>query len=95
MAVNKETFGKIAKDLEPVGTVLKVGAAFFTCATAGVGFFKTIHDLVKKAKSAKDGEEINLYELGDTEEKLEPIVPEEVDDEDFGNLFGGSKEEVE
>lgn len=95
MAVNKETFGKFAKDLEPVGTVLKVVGAGFTCITAGIGTFMKCRELWKAAKSAKDGEEIDLEELGNNDEKLEPIVPEEVDDEDFGNLFGENKEEVE
>lgn len=96
MAVNfKEAFGKFAKEMEPVGTVLKVFGAGFTCITAGIGTYMKCRELWKAAKSAKDGEEINIYELDDTEEELEPIVPEEVDDEDFGNLFGGSKEEVE
>ena len=92
MAVNKETFGKFAKDLEPVGTVLKVVGAGFTCITAGIGTYMKCRELWKAAKNAKDDEEINLEELGNTEEKHEPIVPEEVDDEDFGNLFGAKKD---
>ena len=92
MAVNKETFGKFAKDLEPVGTVLKVVGAGFTCLTAGIGTFMKVRELIKAAKNAKDGEDIDLEELGNTDEKLEPIVPEEVDDEDFGNLFGAKKD---
>lgn len=92
MAVNKEAFGKFAKDLEPVGTVLKVVGAGFTCLTAGIGTFMKVRELIKAAKSAKDDEEIDLNELGNTDEKLEPIVPEEVDDEDFGNLFGAKKD---
>ena len=87
MAVNKETFGKFAKDLEPVGTVLKVVGAGFTCITAGIGTYMKCRELWKAAKNAKDDEEI-----GNTEEKHEPIVPEEVDDEDFGNLFGAKKD---
>ena len=96
MAVNKETFGKFAKDLEPVGTVLKVVGAGFTCITAGIGTFMKCRELWKAAKSAKDDEEIDLDELGKDDEELKPIVPEETDwDDDFGNLFGGKTESVE
>lgn len=95
MAVNKEAFGKFAEDLEPVGKVLKVLGAGFTCITAGIGTFMKCRELWKAAKSAKDDEEIDLNELGNNDEKPEPVVPEEVNDEDFGNLFAGSKEEVE
>lgn len=97
MAVNKETFSKFAKDLEPVGTVLKVVGAGFTCLTAGIGTFMKIRELIKAAKAAGDNDEIDLDELGNNffDEELKPIVPEEVDDDDFGNLFGGKKESVE
>ena len=95
MAVNKETFGKFAEDLEPVGKVLKVVGAGFTCITAGIGTFMKCRELWKAAKSAKEDEVIDLDEIQTTTAEPEPIVPEEVDDEDFGNLFAGSKEEVE
>ena len=90
MAVNKETFGKFATDLEPVGKVLKVLGAGFTCITAGIGTFMKCRELWKAAKSAKDGEEIDPEKLGDYDEKLKPITPEEYDE-----IFGENKEEVE
>ena len=46
-------------------------------------------------KEAKEVEVIVLDDIQDPATEPEPVVPEEVDDEDFGNLFVGSKEEVE
>lgn len=96
MAVNKETkFEKVADRLEPVGKVCKTAGAIFGCASAGIGLGFKIWELVKRVKNAKEDEVIDLDEIQTTTAELEPIVPEEVDDEDFGNLFGENKEEVE
>lgn len=92
MAVNfKEAFGKFAKEMEPVGTVLKVLGAGFTCITAGIGTFMKCRELWNAAKSAKDGEVIDPEKLGDNDdEQRKPITPEEYDE-----IFGENKEEVE
>lgn len=97
MADNKETtnFEKVANDLEPVGKVAKTAGAIFGCLSAGIGLYFKIHELIKRAKEAKECEVIDLEEIQPAAAEPEPVVPEEVDDEDFGNLFGGSKEEVE
>lgn len=92
MAVNfKEAFGKFAKEMEPVGTVLKVVGAGFTCITAGIGTFMKCRELWNAAKSAKDGEVIDPEKLCDNDdEQRKPITPEEYDE-----IFGENKEEVE
>ena len=93
MAVNfKETFGKVAKEMEPVGTVLKVVGAGFTCLTAGISAFMKCRELWKAVKKSKDGEEIDLETLGNDndDEQRKPITPEE-----FDEIFGEDKKEVE
>lgn len=96
MAVNKETtFEKVANDLEPVGKVAKTAGAIFGCASAAIGLGFKIYEVCQKVKKAKEDEVIDLDEIQIGTAEFEPVVPEEVDDEDFGNLFGGSKETVE
>lgn len=97
MAVNKETtnFEKVADRLEPVGKVAKTAGAIFGCLSGAIGLGFKIYEVCKKVKEAKEDEVIVLDDIQVTTPEPEPVVPEEVDDEDFGNLFAGSKEEVE
>lgn len=91
MAVNKgTTFEKVANGLEPVGKVAKTAGAIFGCLSAGIGLGFKINELIKRAKEAKEGEVIDLDEIKTGTAELKPITPEE-----FDEIFGENKEEVE